>query len=106
MIDQAFQCEACGAQVEESGQTARNHCPECLTSKHVDENPGDRSHSCQGLMDAVGYKLSSKKGIVLTFRCGRCGQLKSNKAFLEGYHPDNYERILSLTPSDRHLGRF
>src|SRR3989338_8156335 len=35
-----FTCERCGFFVRGSGYT--NHCPQCLWSKHVDVNPGNR----------------------------------------------------------------
>ena len=41
-IDEAFVCENCGKEVKKLGYSCRNHCPECLYSKHVDKNPGDR----------------------------------------------------------------
>ena len=37
-----------------------NHCSQCLWSKHVDVNPGDRASLCQGLMPAV--LVDTKKG--------------------------------------------
>jgi len=43
-----FQCEHCGANISGNGYT--NHCTECLWSKHVDINPGDRAATCGGLM--------------------------------------------------------
>ena len=36
MIDENFICEVCGKEVKKLGYTARNHCPHCLCSKHVD----------------------------------------------------------------------
>ena len=43
-----FVCTVCGQQVEGNGYT--NHCPKCLSSLHVDINPGDRASSCYGVM--------------------------------------------------------
>ena len=42
MIDEEFICENCLNKVQKLGYTARDHCPFCLYSKHVDINPGDR----------------------------------------------------------------
>jgi len=42
MIDEDFTCENCNEEVKALGYTARDHCPYCLYSKHVDKNPGDR----------------------------------------------------------------
>jgi Zn finger protein HypA/HybF involved in hydrogenase expression len=41
-----FTCEHCGEQVTGNGFT--NHCPQCLWSKHVDIDPGDRLALCGG----------------------------------------------------------
>jgi len=35
-----FTCEKCGLFVKGTGYT--DHCPNCLWSKHMDINPGDR----------------------------------------------------------------
>jgi hypothetical protein len=50
-----FVCEHCGKPVVGNGYT--NHCPECLWSKHVDVNPGDRAATCLGLMEPVGVTI-------------------------------------------------
>ncbi|HYC79501.1 MAG TPA: RNHCP domain-containing protein, partial [Candidatus Binatia bacterium] len=47
-----FVCENCGTKVSGNGYT--NHCPNCLYSKHVDNNPGDRLNKCHGLMEPIG----------------------------------------------------
>ena len=43
MIDEDYICDVCGDEVKALGYTARDHCPNCLASKHVDINPGDRA---------------------------------------------------------------
>ena len=53
-----FICEHCGNKVAGDGYT--NHCPNCLWSKHVDVNPGDRAAICGGMMKAV--KVETEKG--------------------------------------------
>ena len=45
---------ASGKKVEPLGYTSRNHCPFCLWSLHVDENPGDRACECGGEMGIPG----------------------------------------------------
>ena len=63
MIDESFICENCGKKVTKLGYTARDHCPYCLYSKHLDINPGDRECTCHGLMKPIGiekYKNSYK----------------------------------------------
>jgi predicted RNA-binding Zn-ribbon protein involved in translation (DUF1610 family) len=94
----AFACEACGAQVPPRKGGCRNHCPYCLVSKHVDVFPGDRANPCQGLMDAVGYETDGKKGLVLLFKCRRCGEATRTVAAHEDQTaPDDYARILKLS---------
>ena len=51
----SFTCKHCGRPVVSAGAGSdhRNHCPNCLTSLHLDVEPGDRSADCGGLMDAI-----------------------------------------------------
>ena len=72
-----FTCGRCGASVRGDGFT--NHCPKCLTSRHVDVNPGDRSAACGGLMEPVGLE-TGRDGYVVVQRCVRCGHTRKNKA--------------------------
>lgn len=53
---EVFTCKNCGRVVvpEGAGSTHRNHCPNCLCSLHVDEEPGDRASACGGLMGTRG----------------------------------------------------
>lgn len=43
--DDTFQCKACGRTVvaQGAGSEHRNHCPNCLVSLHVDDEPGNRA---------------------------------------------------------------
>lgn len=84
-----FTCEHCGKKVKGNGYT--NHCPYCLWSKHVDNNPGDRASDCHGLMQPLDYELDRDQ-YTLVFKCEKCGHLKKNKAVPE----DNFEEILAL----------
>ena len=56
MIDENFICENCGYNVDKLNYTARDHCPNCLYSKHVDIMPGDRENTCMGLMKPIGIE--------------------------------------------------
>jgi hypothetical protein len=79
-----FTCERCGAEVPPlANGSYRNHCPACLTSKHVDVFPGDRAHPCGGVLDPIGATYSGAKGWVVVHRCARCGELRRNKAALD-----------------------
>ena len=40
-----------GSAPANAGSDHRNHCPNCLSSLHVDEEPGDRASDCGGIMD-------------------------------------------------------
>ena len=98
VINETFTCEHCGKDVPISEKTCRNHCPYCLHSKHVDVFPGDRANSCKGLLEPVGYEHHKKKGLMILFRCKKCGEQTRNKALLEDkFCPDDYDKILSLS---------
>ena len=49
----SFTCKVCGRPVVSAGAGTdhRNHCPNCLSSLHVDIEPGDRESDCGGIMD-------------------------------------------------------
>jgi RNHCP domain len=72
-----FICESCGRNVSGNGYT--NHCPYCLYSKHVDENPGDRRAECGGLMKPVAIETRAGHFIVV-HKCRKCGVHKRNKS--------------------------
>jgi DNA-directed RNA polymerase subunit RPC12/RpoP len=81
MRNEAFRCENCGKEVplHPSG-SARNHCPHCLFSKHVDaEYPGDRASDCNGAMKPADIEIRKKNGQVLVHECVRCKKRSVNK---------------------------
>lgn len=84
-----FVCEHCQTFVKGNGYT--NHCPHCLYSKHVDENPGDRAATCHGLMEPIEVVVKGDQ-YFLTHRCLKCNQTKRNKAATN----DNFSAILRL----------
>lgn len=71
-----FTCEKCGFKIVGDGYT--NHCPQCLWSKHVDIEPGDRQASCGGLMRPVRIEKDGG-GYAVLHRCITCGHEKRNK---------------------------
>lgn len=71
-----FKCIVCGQQVDGNGYT--NHCPKCLSSLHVDINPGDRASTCQGVMYAIGYEIKNGAEFIL-HQCSKCGFQRKNK---------------------------
>ncbi len=92
-LDEEFICEHCGKKVEKLGYTCRNHCNNCLYSKHVDINPGDREETCHGMLEPIRVELDGKKGYVIVYRCQKCGSIRKNKAAED----DNMDLIIKLT---------
>jgi len=84
-----FVCEHCGVKVKGNGYT--NHCPKCLYSKHVDENPGDRLSPCQGLMVPVEI-ITRKQKHFIKHVCFKCHLEKINKVADE----DDFEAVLKI----------
>ena len=77
MIDESFICENCGKEVTRLGYTARDHCPFCLYSKHLDINPGDRENTCKGLMRPIGIE-KFKNSYKIIYSCDKCHELHKN----------------------------
>lgn len=71
-----FVCEVCHTFVTGNGYT--DHCPECLSSKHVDINPGDRASDCGSIMLAERLEHDHGKDYI-TYRCLKCGYKHRNK---------------------------
>ncbi len=84
-----FICENCGTLVVGNGYT--NHCPNCLYSKHVDINPGDRDNPCMGLMKPIDYIKKNGKEYIL-HECTICHERKLNKIAPN----DNKDIILAI----------
>jgi hypothetical protein len=70
-----FVCERCGHKVQGNGYT--NHCPKCLWSKHVDNEPGDRASACHGMMEPMGIRQKDSQTDIL-HHCTLCGLEKWN----------------------------
>ena len=77
MIDESFVCGNCGKNVEKLNYTARDHCPYCLYSKHVDINPGDRANDCQGLLKPIGIERF-KDTYKIIYKCIKCNKNHKN----------------------------
>lgn len=92
-----FTCEVCGTKVKGTGFT--NHCPNCLWSKHVDEQvPGDRKSNCQGLMEPINVEINHGEYSLL-HRCQKCGKEMKNKVDSE----DNFGKIIELSSHKKAL---
>ncbi|MBX2797971.1 MAG: RNHCP domain-containing protein [Myxococcales bacterium] len=94
--DESFVCGHCQGQVPAHGRTARNHCPWCLRSLHVDQVPGDRSSDCGALMDPIGVEIVGGKA-TLRHRCRDCGAEVRVRALQDGQVPDDWEMVIRLS---------
>jgi DNA-directed RNA polymerase subunit RPC12/RpoP len=91
--NEEFECENCG-HLNPLGSQIRNHCSECLFSKHLDKDvPGDRASECGGLMRPNSITYSGSKGFMINFICLRCSHEYVNKV-LEG---DNQELVSKIS---------
>lgn len=87
-----FVCEYCNQNVSKLSGGYRNHCTNCLYSKHVDNVSGDRQAECKNLMAPASVQLDSKKGWVITHQCP-CGHKKRNRVAAD----DNFDAVIALT---------
>ncbi len=92
--EKGFTCRYCGHTVSARapGTAHRNHCPRCLRSVHVDNQPGDRSSSCGGIMEPIAISVRGGKEWVIIHRCSSCGTLRENRIAGD----DNELALLSL----------
>jgi DNA-directed RNA polymerase subunit RPC12/RpoP len=88
-----FRCMNCSLLVttekELSGVNNRNHCPNCLCSKHVDlHKAGDRKADCQARMRPLGltvkhtgkkYGNAAQGELMIIHRCSGCGKISINR---------------------------
>ncbi|MBM9623838.1 RNHCP domain-containing protein [Streptomyces zhihengii] len=77
-----FRCTSCRLDVslDAPGTAHRNHCPNCLTSLHVDRKiPGDRDTDCHGRMEALGMSVRPDGEWMIIHQCVSCGELSANR---------------------------
>lgn len=88
-----FICQHCGYWVSKNqfiGTHFRNHCPNCLYSKHLDEGKsGDRQALCRGLMKPIGltfkhegvdkYGHPRQGELMIIHHCSQCGDFSINR---------------------------
>lgn len=104
-------CNFVSADAALSGVHNRNHCPYCLSSRHLDLfKAGDRLSACKGAMlpVALTWKRSLKKyarpgngELMLVHRCRDCGRLSINRIAAD----DDNALILSLLHAAANLDR-
>lgn len=89
-----FSCKVCGRLTvpEGAGSNHRNHCPNCLSSLHVDDDPGDRASDCGGIMEPIGVWVRKDGEWAIIHRCKRCGKLASNRIAAD----DNPMKLMSI----------
>ena len=75
-----------------AGTQHRNHCPNCLTSLHLDNEPGDRAADCGGQMEPVAVWVRKGGEWAIVHRCTRCGVLRSNRTAAD----DNPIKLMSI----------
>ena len=90
----SFTCKVCGRLMtpENAGTEHRNHCSNCLSSLHVDDEPGDRSSNCGGIMEPVSVWVRKGGEWAVIHRCKRCGKLSSNRVAAD----DNPMKLMSV----------
>ena len=90
----SFTCKVCGRLIvpEGAGSNHRNHCPNCLHSLHVDEEPGDRVSDCGGIMEPVGVWVRKGGEWAIIHRCHRCGKISSNRVAAD----DNPLKLMAI----------
>jgi hypothetical protein len=77
-----FRCRHCGLDVSTHalGTAHRNHCPNCLWSRHLDDDsPGDRSAECGSSMEPIAITVRGDGEWVLVHRCTGCDELHLNR---------------------------
>lgn len=92
MKDEPFKCIVCGYNVEPLRYTARDHCPNCLSSIHVDNFPGDRLSSCHGILKPIGIEKAKDK-FKIVYKCEKCGMIHNNIQAID----DNMDLIIKLS---------
>ena len=91
VIDEPFKCEVCGKEVKPLGYSSRDHCPYCLSSKHVDINPGDRLEECRGILKPVAIE-KFKDTYKIIYKCEKCGKIRKNIMAKD----DDFDMILTI----------
>jgi hypothetical protein len=109
-----FVCLVChnfvSAEAALSGVHNRNHCPYCLSSRHLDlYKAGDRLSACKARMRpmALTLKRTGKKynqpnqgEMMLIHLCDECGKLSINRIAAD----DDIETVLEIFEGSRKLG--
>lgn len=92
--NESFTCKVCGRLVVPNGAGSdhRNHCPYCLSSQHLDIEPGDREADCGGAMEPIAVWVRKNGEWAIIHRCKICGALSSNRIAAD----DNPMKLMSI----------
>lgn len=91
--DDSFICDVCNASVPKLLYSSRDHCNNCLCSKHVDVNPGDRLSTCLGILKPIGVEKTKKGMFKIIYKCSKCGEIKKNIQASD----DNIDEIIKVS---------
>lgn len=91
MIDEPFICAVCSQSVTPLKYSARDHCPYCLCSLHVDNNPGDRANVCHGTLKPISID-KFKDTYKIVYKCNKCGEIKRNIMAID----DDFDKIIEV----------
>lgn len=77
----SFTCIRCKSHIASAsfGTRHRNHCPLCLWSRHLDEQPGDRSCPCRSPMEPISIEVRQDGEWAIIHRCSGCGLIRTNR---------------------------
>src|SRR4249920_1032589 len=78
----SFRCGNCRLDVSyrAPGTAHRNHCPNCLWSRHLDDDhPGDRDADCGSSMEPIAMSVRGDGEWVLVHRCVGCDEIHLNR---------------------------
>lgn len=100
MLNETFICENCWKSITKHPEwSARNHCPYCLHSKHLDlDFPWDRLSECLRLMKPIWIDNKKNKWWMIKHECVKCGKQILNKLapddnfldFIQWLNKNNY----------------
>ena len=81
MINDSFECENCHKDIKKHPEwSARNHCPYCLYSKHLDKQfPWDRDSDCLWIMKPIWIDYKKNKWNMVKHKCVKCSKEILNK---------------------------
>ena len=96
MKDESFICENSNKKVNKLNYTARDHCPYCLYSKHLDINPGDRLNKCHGLLQPINIE-KYKNTYKIIYKCQKCNQIHKNIMS----NDDDFNKIIELSSNNK-----